>query len=62
MVLLLPQANFENSEITLLQLLLGLVFRSSSKIFDAQLTKVPAAKVEAKQTRYNSQAGGFIGL
>ena len=40
--------NFENSRLTLIQLLFGLVLRLSLKIFDAQLTPVPAAKDEAK--------------
>ena len=45
-VLLLPLANFENSALTPIQLAFGLVFRRSlsSKIFDAQLIQVPAAK------------------
>ena len=44
MVLLLPQANFENSAPIPIQLLFGLIFRSSLKIFDVLLTGVPAAK------------------
>ena len=38
---------FENSALTPIQLLLQLVFESSSKIFDVLLTGVPAAKDEA---------------
>ena len=45
-VLFLPLANFENLSLTPIQLVFGPVFRrsSSSKIFDAQLGKVPTAK------------------
>ena len=45
-----------------MQLLFELVFRQFSKVFDAQLTRVHAAKDVAEQTRYNSQAVVSIGL
>ena len=41
-------ANFENSAFTPIQLLFGLVFESSSKIFGMQLTCVHVAKDVAK--------------
>ena len=44
MVLLLSLANFENSALTPIQLLFQLVCRLSSKILDALLTRVSAAK------------------
>ena len=43
-VLLLPLENFKNSTLTPMLLLFQLVFGSSSKIFNALLTRVPAAK------------------
>ena len=44
-----------------MQLLFGLIF-TSSKVFDAQLTWVHAAKSVAEKTRCNSQAGVFSEL
>ena len=41
---LFPPANFENFALTPIQLLFGLAFGSSSKDFDAQLTRVHVAK------------------
>ena len=59
---LLTPENCENSALTPILLLFGLVFRPSLKIFDTQLTQVPAAKDVAELTSYNSQADILIEL